>query len=417
MNDFNNKQNETNEQEVIEVTETNQELEQNKHKPIEKKTSKFPHVMSGLLGGIIAAVLVVVLFLSNVIPLNTQGTNTLENNTSDAPGMISTVVSTDEHDPKGIEQTSKAVVGISNIQQRSAWTPNEEVGSGSGIIYKKENGKAYVVTNNHVVEGAEEVEIDINNEQRLPAKVLGTDPLTDLAVLEVDGSTIEYVAELGSSDDLIVGDTVLAIGNPLGMDFSGSVTKGIVSGLDRAVKVDTTGDNQPDWIAQVIQTDAAINPGNSGGALVNSDGEVIGINSMKIARQAVEGIGFAIPIDAALPLMEQLEVNGEISRPFIGVSTVEIGQVPPEYRNQIILPAGVTKGMVVASVQAGSPADKAGLTQFDVITKINDNDITSSLDLRSYLYTETGIGDKIKVEIYRNGKQEILELELTDQTI
>lgn len=404
-----------NEQEQIEITE---EVVNNK-KTKRKKNSKLSHFLSGIMGGLVSAILVVVLFINNIIPVNTNDGNLnrqVENRNNEAT-TISKMVSTDEHNASGIDKASKAVVGIANIQQRSVWTPNEEVGSGSGIIYKKENGKAYIVTNNHVVEGAEEVEIDINNEQRLPAKVLGTDELTDLAVLEVDGSTIEYVADLGSSEDLLVGETVLAIGNPLGMDFSGSVTKGIISGLDRSLKVDTTGDNQPDWIAQVIQTDAAINPGNSGGALVNSEGEVIGINSMKIARAEVEGIGFAIPIDAALPIMEQLETNGEIARPFIGVSTVEMSQVPAQYRNNIILPDDVTQGMVVANVQQGSPADTAGLQQFDVITKINDNEITSSLDLRSYLYTETGVGDTIKLEIYRNGKAQTVKLELTNQSI
>lgn len=414
MDNYNHNEHNQYEQDQIEVKDEVVEKE-----PKKKKPSKLPHFFSGIAGGIVAAVLIVVLFMNNVIAVNNNGAtvNKQVASNNDDTEVISQMVSSDEHDVTGIDKTSKAVVGISNIQQRSVWTPDEEVGSGSGIIYKKEDGKAYIVTNNHVVEGAEDVEIDINNDQRLPAKVLGTDELTDLAVLEVDGSTIEQVADLGSSEKLIVGDTVLAIGNPLGMDFSGSVTKGIVSGLDRSLKVDTTGDNQPDWISQVIQTDAAINPGNSGGALVNADGEVIGINSMKIARQAVEGIGFAIPIDAALPIMEQLEASGEIARPFIGVSTVEINQVPPEYRNQIVIPEEVNEGMVVADVQNGSPADKAGLQQFDVITTINDNEISSSLDLKSYLYSETGVGDKIEIEIYRDGKQQKLDLELIDQTI
>lgn len=413
-----------NENEPIEVNEEkieDENKEVKKTSPHKASSSKGSHFVSGVLGGIASAILIVVLLMTNIIPINNDNTANVDNDannlvTNNSP-MISTTVGTDNQSVTGIDKTSKAIVGIVNIQQRSVWTPNEEVGSGSGIIYKKENGKAYIVTNNHVVEGAEQVEIDINNEQRLPAKVLGTDELTDLAVLEVDGSTIDYVAEIGTSKDLMVGETALAIGNPLGMDFSGSVTKGIISGLDRSLKVDTTGDKQPDWIAQVIQTDAAINPGNSGGALVNAEGEVIGINSMKIARSAVEGIGFAIPIDAALPIMEQLEKDGEITRPFIGISTVEINQVPMEYRNNIIVPEEVTHGMVVAGVQENSPAAEAGIQQFDLITKINDEDITSSLDLRSYLYADAGIGDTIKIEIYRNGKQEIVELTLTTHAI
>src|SRR5699024_10313366 len=149
----------------------------------------------------------------------------------------------------------------------------------------QEDGKAFVITNNHVVKDASEVQVQLYDGERVDAEVLGTDELTDLAVLAIDDEKVTHVAKLGSSADLSIGDTVIAIGNPLGMDLSGSVTKGIISGVERAIEVDTTGDNQPDWIADVIQTDAAINPGNSGGALVNQHGEVIGINSMKIARQ------------------------------------------------------------------------------------------------------------------------------------
>src|SRR5699024_2199251 len=149
-------------------------------------------------------------------------------------------------------------------------------------------------------------------------------------------------------------------------------------------EVDTNGDNQPDWITEVIQTDAAINPGNSGGALINMDGQVVGINSMKIAQSQVEGIGFAIPIDAALPIMEQLETTGEVARPFIGITTAPVSQVPLQYQNKVVLPEGIEGGMVVADVQAGSPADQAGLQQFDVITKIDEHEITTLLDLRKY---------------------------------
>src|SRR5699024_8153323 len=242
---------------------------------------------------------------------------------------------------------------------------------GSGIIYKKEDDKAYVVTNNHVVSDAEEVEVALDEDNKKDAKVLGTDELTDLAVLEIDGEDIDTVAKLGKSDDLEVGEDVIAIGNPLGVEFSGSVTKGIISGLERNIPVDTSGNNQPDWYSEVIQTDAAINPGNSGGALVNKDGEVIGINSMKIAQQAVEGIGFAIPMDAAEPIMEQLEKEGKVDRQFIGISTASLDEVPPQYQQKINLPDDVDSGMVVADIEQGSPADDAGLDQFDVITKID----------------------------------------------
>src|SRR5699024_9719012 len=303
------------------------------------------------------------------------------------------------------------------MQQENIWDPGQEAGSGSGIIYKKENGKAYIVTNNHVVENAKKVEVVLNDEEQVQANVLGTDTLTDLAVLEIDDEKVDVVADLGSSEDLSVGETVLAIGNPLGQEFYGSVTRGIISGLNRSVEVDTNGDRQPDWITEVIQTDTAINPGNSGGALVNTDGEVIGINSMKVAREAVEGIGFAIPIDSAIPIIEQLETDGEISRPYIGISTAAIDQVPMQYRNNIKLPEDIEEGMVVANVETGSHADQAGLQQFDVITKINGEEIASTLDLRKLLYNKTKIGDNVKLEFYRDGKQQEVELKLAERDI
>lgn len=383
-----------------------------------RKKKKFTGLISGMIGGIVSAIIIFVLLANNLIPIS-QGEiinkNITTNSTNTVP--ISSMITEDDQNPASIDEVSKAIVGIVNLQQRDIWTPNEAAGTGSGIIYKKENGKAYVVTNNHVVAGAGEVEVDLYDDQRLKATVLGTDELTDLAVLEVDGTDIDVVANLGSSGDLNIGETVFAIGNPLGLDFSGSVTKGIISGLDRSIEVDTNGDNKPDWITEVIQTDAAINPGNSGGALINIDGEVVGINSMKIAQSAVEGIGFAIPMDAALPIMEQLETDGEVARPFIGITTVSANQVPLQYQDRVVLPEDREGGMVVADVQTGSPADEAGLQQFDVITKIDGHEITTILDLRKYMYAETTIDDKVDIEIYRNGKQETVTLKLTERTI
>lgn len=301
---------------------------------------------------------------------------------------------------------------MSNLQQQDIWNDSQETGAGSGIIYKKENDKAYVITNNHVVEGANEVVVNVNEEEQLKATVLGTDALSDLALLEIDGTTIDNVADLGSSENLNVGETVFAIGNPISIDFSGSVTKGIISGLNRPVKVDTTGNRQADWVMEVIQTDAAINPGNSGGALINSAGEIIGINSMKIAQQSVEGIGFAIPIDSALPIIEQLEENGEVERPFIGISMVELNQVPAQYQPEIAIPENIEGGVVVANVEANSPAEEAGIQQFDLITKINDEQIKTVLDLRTYMYSETKINDTIQIELYRDGEKITTNIDL-----
>ncbi|WP_068676169.1 S1C family serine protease [Oceanobacillus sp. Castelsardo] len=362
-------------------------------------------IFGGIVGGILSAVLVTILFTNGVIETeNISNSEKAEAVQVDGTPMIEKLAAEDANVSTNIQEVSEAVVGVVNLQQQSIWTGSEEAGTGSGIIYKKEDGKAYVVTNQHVVDGAEQVEVVLNEEERVQAKVLGEDALTDLAVLEIEGQNINTIADITSSEDLIVGETVLAIGNPLGLEFANSVTKGIVSGLNRSVTVDTNSDGQPDWVTEVIQTDAAINPGNSGGALVNADGQVIGINSMKIAQSSVEGIGFAIPASTALPIMEQLEKEGEITRPQIGISTVSLLQVPPQYRYEINLPDEIEGGMVIANIQPNSPADRAGLKQFDVITKIDGNEVTSVLELRKYLYSKTTVGDNIELEYVRNGE-------------
>lgn len=384
-----------------------------------KKWSSLSAIIGGLVGGIVAAVIVTLLFTNNLISTDETGENenTPSSNHENEPQIVETIASEDADVSSNIDEVADAVVGVVNLQQRNVWTGSEEAGTGSGIIYKKEDGKAYVVTNQHVVDGAEQVEVVLDEEERLPATVLGQDALTDLAVLEIDGETIDTIAQIGSSEDLTVGETVLAIGNPLGLEFANTVTRGIISGLNRSVPIDTNSDGQPDWVTEVLQTDAAINPGNSGGALVNTDGEVIGINSMKIAQGAVEGIGFAIPVDTALPIIEQLETDGNITRPVIGISTAALYQVPPQYRYEIDLPDDVEGGMVIAHVEPRSPADEAGLQQFDVITRISGEPITSILELRQYLYSETSVGEEIEVEFIRNGEVETTTLVLDEREI
>jgi serine protease Do len=392
-------------------------------KPQKQKPSYFGMVISGVVGGVVVALIGVLLLTSNVIPLKMDDSNTAISNdsvqqttTTSNSTAIPTVASEDNASvTTAIQKSAQAVVGVKNIQQGSLFTGTQRAGTGSGVIYKKEDGKAYIVTNNHVVEGAAEVEVILHNGETVKAKILGKDELTDLAVLQIDGGKVEdgSVATFGSSEKLMVGETVIAIGNPLGMEFAGSVTKGIISGLERSVEIDSNKDGQADWTTQVIQTDAAINPGNSGGALVNTNGKVIGINSMKIAQAAVEGIGFAIPISTAKPIIKQLETNGEVSRPLIGISAISLSKVPPQGKQETLkLPNNVTEGVVIAKVQSNSPADDANLQRYDVITKINDQAIKSMLDLRNYLYREMKIGDEMSITYYREGQQQKTTLTL-----
>ncbi|SDK30283.1 S1C family serine protease [Sediminibacillus albus] len=394
-----------------------------------KGNSRTGTLLGGIIGGLVVAIIGGLLISTNILPLqpqnsesgSTQDTQTASEQTSNNNNITMTSNSDSSLD-SALEKSAGAVVGVSNLQQTNAsmWeqpeSSTQKAGTGSGVIYKKEDGKAYVVTNNHVIEGASEVEVILPDSTHVDATVLGSDELTDLAVLEIDSSNVKTVATLGSSDNLTVGETAIAIGNPLGMEFAGSVTKGIISGLERSVKMDSNQDGTADWTTEVIQTDAAINPGNSGGALVNGNGEVIGINSMKIAQGAVEGIGFAIPIDTAKPIINQLETEGSISRPFVGISAMDLASVPNEHKqNTLHLSEDVEDGIVVAQVQNGSPAAKAGLKKYDVITHVNDQAIGSMLDLKKYLYDETDVGEKVEITFYRDGKKQTSSLTLSEQ--
>lgn len=387
-----------------------------------KDKSSFSTFISGFSGGVVAVLLLGGIYLSlpDTItdPADSQEeptSNQIEEQQPSVPTANITYKETDSVNA-AVQQVTDAVVGVSNISQLSLWDDSEAQGTGSGVIYKTDDQFAYVVTNNHVVEGAQAVEVILSNGEHVEANVLGMDALTDLAVLRIPNDKVTTVATLGSSDNLKVGDTAVAIGNPLGTEFAGSVTKGIISGLDRAVDVDTNGDRIPDWTTNVIQTDAAINPGNSGGALINAKGEVIGINSMKIALTQVEGIGFAIPIDEAKPVIEQLEAKGEVVRPYMGISGVDLSSVPTRHvRDTLMLDESVEEGIVVAQVEPRSPSDEAGLQRYDVITKIDDTEVSSMLELKSYLYRNTEIGEEVTITFYREGQQQTTKMVLSEQ--
>ncbi|PKR77405.1 serine protease [Halalkalibacillus sediminis] len=310
-----------------------------------------------------------------------------------------------------VQGVSNTVVGVVNIQQsqnifgQSSERDDEQAGTGSGVIYKVQDDRAYIVTNYHVIQGASTVEIVFADEEQVEAEVVGGDVYTDLAVLTVDASNVEETIEFGNSDELNVGEPVLAIGNPLGLQFAGSVTQGIISGKERLIPQDLNQDGRPDWQAEVLQTDAAINPGNSGGALVNMEGQLIGINSLKIGAAQVEGLGFAIPIDYARPVIDQLEENGAVSRSYLGITPYSLSDVAQyHWQNTLDLPDDVESGVIVDAVENVSPADQAGLEQYDVIVELNGETITNVLELRQYLYNETEPGEELTITYYRDGE-------------
>lgn len=319
-----------------------------------------------------------------------------------------------------VDDVNDTVVGVTNIQKRNDfWAQedaDEEQGTGSGVIYKVDDDHAFIVTNHHVVEEADEVEVLLADETKIEADLLGSDVFTDLAVLRADAEDIDGAIEMGTSEDLKVGEPVIAIGNPLGHMFAGSVTQGIISGKQRTIPQDFNQDGRADWQAEVIQTDAAINPGNSGGALINLEGQLIGINSMKINESMVEGIGFSIPIDAAKPIIEELEETGEVTRPYLGIESYSLEEVPKtEWEESLKLPDDVEEGIYVWSVESSSPADEAGLEKLDVITQLDGEAIEDVIDLRKILYQEKEIGDEIEIEYYRDGDKKETTVTLEEQ--
>ena len=286
---------------------------------------------------------------------------------------------------------------------------------GSGVIYKKEGDTAYLVTNTHVINGAKKVDIRLADGTKVPGEIVGSDTYSDIAVVKIAADKVTTVAEFGDSSQLTVGETAIAIGSPLGSEYANTVTQGIVSSLNRNVSLKSE-DGQA-ISTNAIQTDTAINPGNSGGPLINIQGQVIGITSSKIASNggtSVEGLGFAIPANDVINIIKQLEKDGKVTRPALGIHMVNLSNLNTTDLQKLKLPGNVTSGVAVRSVQKNMPAN-GHLQQYDVITKIDDKAISSTTELQSALYSHS-IGDEMTVTYYRNGKEETTKIKLDKST-
>jgi serine protease Do len=343
-------------------------------------------IMSAVIGGLTAVA---------VVP-SINSTNTLSPaKTTSSIAQVSTSSSSLPNFP--VAQIAKAVgpavVGVSNFQSGQSFFGSsnsnlQEAGSGSGFIIDAQHG--YIVTNNHVIDGAQKITVSLSDGRNLVAKVVGADPRTDLAVLQISDTKNLTSVQLGDSTKLEVGESVVAIGNPGGAEFARSVTTGVVSATDRTLNI------QGEASFNLIQTDAAINPGNSGGPLVDYQGKVIGINSAKYAESGFEGMGFSIPISDALPTIQQLIKTGVATHPALLVGT---NDQYLSYAQDNNLPLGA----YISSVSPNGPADKAGIEKADVITKINNNQVQSSTDLVHELY-KYSVGSKISITFVRNGQ-------------
>ena len=299
----------------------------------------------------------------------------------------------------GIENIYDAVVVVENYRN------NKLAGIGSGFIYS-ENG--YIMTNQHVVESSSDIKVVLMSGETIDAEIIGGDEYADIAVIKIDKKYVTKVAKLGSNDETKVGDTVFTIGSPVGSEYSGTVTRGILSGKNRMVEVSVKSSTS-DWIMNVMQTDAAINPGNSGGPLCNVNGDVIGINSMKLVENQIEGIGFAIPIEDATLYADNIVSGKEIKRAYLGISMGDISSKYNLLRRGITLDNSITSGVVVYEAIKNGPCYDAGIQSGDVIIKIGDYNVKNVAQLRYYLF-KYNPNDKIKIDIIRGTETKTFEV-------
>ena len=291
---------------------------------------------------------------------------------------------------------------------------------GSGVIYKKTGNTAFIVTNNHGIAGSNQVEVLMSNGKKLPATVVGHDAISDLAVLKINAQDVTEVASFGNSDDIQVGQTALAIGSPLGSEYATSLTEGIISAKKRTIDV-TNSQGVTTGQETVIQTDAAINPGNSGGPLINLAGQVIGINSMKLSSTgtgsgsstSVEGMGFAIPSNEVVSIINQLVANGKVIRPALGISLIDLANIPEEQQQSVLkLPSSVTGGIVVAKINDNSPLKGSGIQKGDVIVSLGGKKVTGLASLREALYAHK-LGSTVEIGYYHDGQEKTTKIQLT----
>lgn len=351
----------------------------------EKKKNKIPTVLIIIIGVVLVSVLssLATYFLVTKGNIQITGAN---NTTYSVENVENPVVAVAQ-----IAGPSVVGVSVTYYEQSLFGQLAEGESEGSGIIYSSDG---YIITNYHVIEDAVNsssaaVTITLSDESEYQAEIVGTDDVTDLALLKIEPEEELTPATFADSSNIQVGELAVAIGNPLGQEFAGSVTVGYISALNRDITTDGRTYN-------VIQTDAAINPGNSGGALVNSKGEVIGINTIKISDDSVEGLGFAIPSNDALKIIEELKVTGKIIRPYVGIYGIDLDEITAQ-RNRLV------EGIYVYQVQEGSPAQEAGIQNGDIIVEFDGQEVKTTQELNN-IKNQKEIGDSVHVKVYRAGE-------------
>ena len=307
---------------------------------------------------------------------------------------------------EAVEKVYDGVLMVRNYQK------DEVASTGTGFVYKIEGDYAYVMTNQHVVDGAERVTLITSKDEEIEGEVLGGDSYVDITVIKIKKTDDLVALQLGNSENASLGDLVFTVGSPLGYEYRGSVSTGHLAGKDRLVSVSTDNSTSSDWVMKVLQTDAAINPGNSGGPLMNTNGEVIGVISMKLVQTEVEGMGFAIPIEYINSKIETLEKGESIEWPLLGVSMINVSDARNSFRYDFDIPNNLDYGVVVAGIEAGSGAESSDLKEGDIITKLNGEKVQDSAYLRYELYKYSA-GDTIEITYMRDGKEHTTKVTLS----
>ncbi len=367
-----------------------------------KKSNKGLQVLIIILV-IALGITIIVDLLMNYVPLKDLFSKTVNYNTQKE------VTVTDKGIADAVEKLYDAtvIVEVGNGNKLAGW--------GSGVVYKKDDKYGYILTNHHVIDEVEDIMIEFSDESTVEAELIGSDEYADIAVLRVPVKSIKAVAEIGKSNDVRVGDTVFAVGTPVSLEYSFTVTRGILSGKNRMVEMTSSKSKTSNffgqktsesWYMNLLQIDASINSGNSGGPLANSNGEVIGITNSKLSssysQTSIENMGFAIPIEDALSVAQKLIDNkGKIKRPVLGVTMTNVEGA--SYYD-LKISDSIKEGAVVVDVSKDSTADAAGLKKGDVITKLDDYNISDYEYLKYYLY-RYNVGDKEKITYNRNGKE------------
>ena len=375
---------------------------------MKKKIQLLIVLLVGFIGGIFGTIVGNQFSAINHQTSKSTAVKTTYNNTSTTTEAV-----------KKIKNAVVSVIGYTDQTSGNFLFGNESnseqtvASEGSGVIYKKDGKYAYLVTNTHVINGMKSLDIQLSDGTKVPGEVVGSDVYSDISVVKITADKVTDVAEFGDSSKVNIGETAIAIGSPLGTDYANSVTQGIISSLNRNVSL-TTSDGQA-VSTTAMQTDAAINPGNSGGPLINIQGQIIGITSSKISHSqstvAVEGMGFAIPANDVQNIIQQLEKDGVVTRPALGIQMVDLAHLSSASLAQLQLPKSLKGGVAIRSVQNNMPAE-GKLEKYDIITKIDKNPILSTSDLQTALYKHN-LGDEVTITVIRSGKEKDIHIKLT----